>query len=145
MWREILISVIVVVLLGVGIAIVSANKDNNVKNDQLEVEPEAIDISEISEELVDDDCIDEWKDYEAYKKELEEASSNFGEEKTHYLVKSVDNYINVYYIDNAANNILYKETKISTDYLSEADKNNLKNGVDVYGVENLNKLLEDYE
>lgn len=145
MWREILISVIVVVLLGVGIAIVSSNENDNAKSHKLEVEPEAIDISEISEELVDDDCIDEWKDYEAYKKELEEASSNFGEEKTHYLVKSVDNYINVYYIDNAANNILYKETKISTDYLSEADKNNLKNGVDVYGIENLNKLLEDYE
>jgi len=38
-----------------------------------------------------------------------------------------------------------KETGIQTKYLPEADIENLKNGMKVYGNKNLNQLLEDFE
>ena len=39
----------------------------------------------------------------------------------------------------------YETTDISTEYLSETDKINLKNGIEVNGIQNLNQLIEDYE
>ena len=38
-----------------------------------------------------------------------------------------------------------RETDLYTEYLTETDKITLRNGIFVYGTENLNKVLEDYE
>ena len=94
---------------------------------------------------MDDDCIYEWNDYEEYIKELEQASSMYQNEEVHYLVKSENNCVTVYYVDESGNTILYKETGISINYLGEEDIKNLENGIDVYGAQDLNKLLEDFE
>ena len=40
---------------------------------------------------------------------------------------------------------LYQNTGISTEYLPETDQINLKNGIKVFGIENLNALIEDFE
>ncbi len=145
MWKKILISTGILILLSVGITLIYVNKEKNEDNKSLENKEEIIENEQISEELVDDDCISEWEDYEEYQKELEEASSMYQNNDIHYIVKSVDNYINVYYIDDYGNNILYKETNIYIKYLEEEDIHDLENGIDVYGAENLNKLLEDFE
>ena len=63
----------------------------------------------------------------------------------HYLLKEEDGYINIYTVDEEENINLKEKTSLSTEYLTETDKINLKNGFMVYGIENLNKLLEDYE
>ena len=63
----------------------------------------------------------------------------------HYLLKEEDGYINIYTVDEEENINLKERTSLSTEYLTEIDKINLKNGLMVYGVENLNKLLEDFE
>lgn len=145
MWKKIIISIVVFIFLGIGIAVVSTNKGEKLENTKIENKIETKKMEEISEELVDDDCVAEWEEYEEYIKELEQASSMYQNEETHYLVKAENNYIVVYYVDNAENNILYKDTGISIDYLGDEDVRNLKDGIDVYGVESLNKLLEDFE
>ena len=76
---------------------------------------------------------------------IEEASNNLSEDDTNYLVKDVNGYIFVYYLDGDKNEFLYKRTTISTDYLSQEDKDDLEVGIEVIGIENLNKLLEDFE
>lgn len=145
MWKKIIISIVVFVFLGISIAFVVSNKERNSTKSKGENEDNPIKIQEISEEFVDDDCVYEWNDYEEYIKELEQASSMYQNEKVHYLVKSENNCITVYYVDESGNTILYKETGISINYLGEDDIKNLENGIDVYGAQDLNKLLEDFE
>lgn len=145
MWKKIIISIVVFVFLGISIAFVVSNKERNSTKSKGESEDNPIKIQEISEEFVDDDCIYEWNDYEEYIKELEQASSMYQNEEVHYLVKSEDNCITVYYVDESGNTILYKETGISINYLGEDDVKNLEKGIDVYGAQDLNKLLEDFE
>lgn len=145
MWKKIIISIVVFIFCGIGIIAIFSNRGRDIENANLENKIETKKIEEISEELVDDDCIAEWEEYEEYIKELEQASSMYQNEETHYLVKAENNYIVVYYVDDEENFVLYKDTEISTNYLGEEDLKELKNGIDVYGVENLNKLLEDFE
>ena len=107
-----------------------------------------LEISEISEqnEEVTDECLDEWDDYNEYISErVEEASNNISEKDTHYLLKDVYGYIEVYYLDENNKEYLYKKTDISTDYLSEEDIDDLQIGIEVVGIEALNKMLEDFE
>ena len=107
-----------------------------------------LEISEISEqnEEVTDECLDEWDDYNEYiSGRVEEASNNISEKDTHYLLKDVYGYIEVYYLDENNKEYLYKKTDISTDYLSEEDKDDLQIGIEVVGIEALNKMLEDFE
>ncbi len=63
----------------------------------------------------------------------------------HYLVTEENGYINIYTLDEENNKTLKQENVMSVEYLSETDKIMLKNGIMVYGTEELNKLLEDYE
>lgn len=146
MWKKVTISIVVFIFLGIIIMTFfgnNGNDSNSIAEDNSSNETKK--IEEISEALVDDDCIKEWDDYKNYVKELEQASSIYENEKSHYVVKSENNNIVVYYVDDEENFVLYKDTGISTNYLGEEDLKELKNGIDVYGVENLNKLLEDFE
>ena len=119
-----------------------AELNENTKN---MVEISAEDSNE-SEDAVTDECLDEWDDYNEYmSKRVEEASNNIAEESTHYLLKDVYGYIEVYYLDDNNNEYLYKKTDISTEYLSEEDIDDLQVGIEVEGIEALNKMLEDFE
>ena len=63
----------------------------------------------------------------------------------HYLLTEEDGYINIYVVDEEGNRSLKEEKVMSVEYLSETDKIMLKNGLMVYGTNELNKILEDYE
>jgi len=64
----------------------------------------------------------------------------------HYILKDVGGEIIVYALDKYdRERETIKETGIQTKYLPEADIENLKNGMKVYGNKNLNQLLEDFE
>lgn len=63
----------------------------------------------------------------------------------HYYVTEEDNYISIYIIDENGSKTLKENDKISCEYLPETDRINLKNGIIVYGTEELNKLLESFE
>ncbi len=114
-----------------------------------ETEGNTIEISsEIKgeDEPVTDECIDEWEEYEKFVSErIEEASNNLSEDDTHYIVKDVLGYIEVYYLDENKEQYLYKKTTIPTAYLSQEDIEDLKVGIEVTGIESLNKILEDFE
>lgn len=99
-----------------------------------------------SDEVVTDGCLEEWEDYSRYVGErIEEASNNYAEDDTHYLLKDVLGYIEVYYLGENNEEILYKKTTIPTAYLSQEDIEDLKVGIEVIGAEELNKTLEDFE
>lgn len=63
----------------------------------------------------------------------------------HYFVTEEDGYISIYNIDEEENKKLKEKTNLSVEYLTETDKINLKNGIIIYGTEELNKLIEDFE
>lgn len=93
---------------------------------------------------VTDECINEWNDYNEVKSE--EASSSIKEDDKHYLLKSVNGYINIYYLNaQEQTETLYKETDIAVNYLSPEDIDDLEMGIEVVGNEELNKILEDFE
>ena len=95
---------------------------------------------------VEDECVNEWKDYEEYiNKNIEEASNNLADKDTHYILKDVLGYIEIYYLDKNNQQYLYKKTNIPTKYLSQEDIEDLKVGIEVTGIESLNKILEDFE
>jgi len=126
--------------------IVRKPRDNISLNETTKNVVQISEIEESKENEVTDECINEWNDYGEYISErVEEANNNLSEQDTHYLLKDVYGYIEIYYLDENNNEYLYKKTDISTDYLSEEDINDLKVGIEVVGIEALNKMLEDFE
>lgn len=63
----------------------------------------------------------------------------------HFILKELDGYIAIYKIDKNGKETLKEKTTISTKYLTETDKEHLKNEVKIFGIENLNKYIEDFE
>lgn len=63
----------------------------------------------------------------------------------HYLLIEENGEVNVYSVDEAGEKSFKKKVDITLDYLPETDRITLKNGLMVYGTENLNRVLEDYE
>lgn len=63
----------------------------------------------------------------------------------HFILKEEQGVIIVYKIDKQGEESLYDTTGISVEYLTESDKLELKNGIKVYGKEELNSMLENYE
>lgn len=65
--------------------------------------------------------------------------------KEHYILKLKDGVITIYEEAEDGSEILKESTGISTEYLTENDKMELEKGIKVYGKENLNSMIEDYE
>ncbi len=63
----------------------------------------------------------------------------------HYMLRLKDGVIAVYQIQDDNTEILKEETGISIEYLTEIDKIRLEEGIRIYGEEELNSTLEDYE
>ena len=63
----------------------------------------------------------------------------------HYKIKEEDGVIVVYVTNENGQEILYDKTGVATEYLAEEDLNNIRNGLEIYGTENLNKFIEDFE
>ena len=143
MWKKILLSIGLIILLIVGIEIfnVSKNKENKVENTNI-VQNE----TEISSEYVTDDCVNEWEDYsKTVQEEIKETGQNLNDENKHYILRENDGFINIYYLNENEEEILYKVTDISTKYLGDDDIKKLDDGIEVVGIQKVNELLEDYE
>lgn len=106
---------------------------------------------DVSKELVNKTKEDLHKKYEGY--EIQKFSSTgvtlykeySGECGEHYIVREDDGKISIYRINENKEEELYEKTEISIDYLTETDKINIKNGINVNGKEKLNQLIEDFE
>lgn len=68
-----------------------------------------------------------------------------GECGEHYILRENDGKIAIYKRDENNKEILFEQTEIATDYLTEPDKIEIKNGIRVNGKESLNQLIEDFE
>lgn len=63
----------------------------------------------------------------------------------HFKLKVEDGKIVVYLIDKDGTESVYERTNISSEYLTETDLINMQNGLEIYGKEELNKIIEDFE
>ena len=63
----------------------------------------------------------------------------------HYVVRDTDGKVTIYQVTESGQEIEFEQTEISTEYLTETDMIDIQNGLIVYGKENLNMLLEDFE
>lgn len=106
---------------------------------------------EIEEELVNATQEEVQAEYESW--EIKEFNADNiilykeyeGECGEHYMLRDVNGKLNIYEIATNGDEILIEETDIATEYLTETDMIDIENGIIVYGKENLNKLLEDFE
>lgn len=144
MWKKIFLSVGLIAILIVGIELFNISK--NKKNEEENVNNIVQNETELSSKYVTDDCLNEWSDYSSrIQEELQEASKVLNDENRHYILKAKDNIINVYYINEKNEEVLYKVTDISIKYLGEEDIRELEKGIDVVGIQEVNRLLEDFE
>ena len=63
----------------------------------------------------------------------------------HYILKDIEGYVQIFKKSESGDEKLIQKTSISTKYLTENDRSHLNIGIKVYGKENLNKVLEDFE
>lgn len=142
MWKRFLISIVLVFFIGISVNFLSSKKkyeDDNTTN-------EIIEEKKVSSSYITDDCINEWEDYAlSVQEEIEDASKTLNDENRHYILKAQNDFINVYYINENKEEILYRVTDIATEYLTKDDLKNLNQGIEVIGIKELNELLEDFE
>ena len=63
----------------------------------------------------------------------------------HFKLRVEDGKISVYIMNSDGTESLYEKTDISSEYLTETDLINMENGLEIYGKEELNKIIEDFE
>lgn len=87
----------------------------------------------------------DWKIVKFSNNEIELYKEFEGECGEHYLVKEKDGFISIYKIGSNGDEILLKDTEISTQYLPDIDVKKLKEGVKLTGKEELNSYIENFE
>ena len=98
--------------------------------------------------LLEEDFAKEYNDWEVKEFSSEEIvlyKENPGICNEHYVVKEKDGYVAVYSLDNNEKETLEDITEISVSFLPTTDVAKLQGGIKVYGRENLNSVLEDFE
>lgn len=144
--KKIIIWAVILILIACVGFITGKIVDSKNNSTKLSINETTQNLVNVSEEDITDACIDEWDDYDDYVQEqIEEASNDVVKDNTHYLLKDIGGYIEVYYLDEKGEEYLYKKTAIATDYLSPEDIDDLQVGIEVVGTESLNKMLEDFE
>ena len=63
----------------------------------------------------------------------------------HFKLKIEDGKIIIYLINSDGTESVYEKTNISSEYLTETDLINMQDGLEVYGKEELNQIIEDFE
>ena len=112
---------------------------------------EAISKATIPEEMVNltkNEVLDkypEWKVEEFSKKEVVLSKEINGFCRKHFFLIEQNGEINLYSVDKSGNKKFNQKIDIAIEYLPETDRITLRNGIMIYGLENLNKALEDFE
>lgn len=63
----------------------------------------------------------------------------------HFKLKIEDEKVVIYSVNKDGSESLYEKTNISSEYLTETDLINMQDGLEIYGKEELNKIIEDFE
>lgn len=142
MWKKILFSIILIIIFIGGIEFFYVSKREKMNDTKNIVENE----TELSRKYVKDKCLNEWEDYsKTVQNEIMETSQSLNDENRPYILREKDGFINVYYINESGEEILYRVTDISVKFLGEDDIKELKQGIEVIGTQKLNEMLEDFE
>ena len=141
MLKKIIVYISIISILVIGILIYK-----NIKKDKQEKNNSMIEDKIELNKFVTDDCIDEWEDYALTKQEeLSKVNSNLTDENKTYILKAEKDYINIYYLNEKGEEVLYRVTEIPIQFLSKEDVAKLTEGIEVKGLLNVNQLLEDFE
>ena len=68
--------------------------------------------------------------------------------QNHFVIKyenENDIFLDIYKIDSDDELVFYKETDVAREFLTSMDNQTFKEGIEVYGYENIEGVLEDYE
>lgn len=112
---------------------------------------ETTEYKEIPKELVNLNKIELQEKYNDWKIEefsdtniiLKKESQDSCDE--HFILKDKNGIVTVFKKGENGEENEYEITDISTEYLTDTDKINMKNGIEVNGMQNLNQLIEDFE
>ena len=140
-------------------AVETANTEDNISPNAIIVKKvyyEACDhltreVEDIPEELVNktqsdiEEAFSGWTVEEYSPTEIVLYKTDKGNCGEHYFVQDHNGVIGIYTIDEYGVKTLKEDTEISTQYLPEADLENLKGGVEIIGHTKLIEFLEDYE
>ena len=63
----------------------------------------------------------------------------------HFKLRIEDGKVVVYIVNNDGSESVYEKTNISSEYLTETDLINMQDGLEIYGKEELNQIIEDFE
>lgn len=63
----------------------------------------------------------------------------------HFKLRIEDGKIVIYIVNKDGTESLYEKTNISSEYLTETDIINMQDGLEIYGKEELNQIIEDFE
>lgn len=63
----------------------------------------------------------------------------------HFKLRVEEGKVVVYIVNNDGSENLYEKTNISSEYLTETDLINMQDGLEIYGKEELNQIIEDFE
>lgn len=63
----------------------------------------------------------------------------------HFKLKIENGKVVIYVVNNDGTESLYEKTNISSEYLTETDLINMQDGLEIYGKEELNQIVEDFE
>ena len=140
MWKKVVLTISIISILIIGIIIFNFLKTS--REESIDIVKNETNLSK----FVTDECIDEWEDYSiTLQEELSEASNVLTDESKTYTLKAENGYINIYYLNEKNEEVLYKVTDISTKFLEEEDILKLETGIEIIGIQNVNMLLEDFE
>ncbi len=116
-------------------------KCNHTIDKEVELPQELVNknIEELREEYSDWQVVEFSSDKIILSKSLDEQCGE------HYMLRDNDGIIAIYEINDNGEESLLDETEIATEYLTESDLLNIKDGIEVNGIEELNKVLEDFE
>ena len=110
-------------------------------NEYVELPKELINMTEkeIQEEFPDWEVIGFEKGKVTLYKEFNDVCGE------HFKLKVEDGKIVVYIVNNDGTENVYEKTNISSEYLTETDLINMQDGLEIYGKEELNQIIEDFE
>ncbi len=98
--------------------------------------------------LTKDEIEQKYKEYKVEKFSSNEIilyQEKEGECGEHYLLKDKEGMITIYQILENGDEVEIETTSVSIEYLPEADRINIENGIKVNGKQALNQLIEDFE
>ena len=110
-------------------------------NEYVELPKELINMTEkeIQEEFPDWEVIGFEKGKVTLYKEFNDVCGE------HFKLKVEEKKIVVYIVNNDGTENVYEKTNISSEYLTETDLINMQDGLEIYGKEELNQIIEDFE